>query len=110
MAASFLLAANATDALDRGRRAAPGLLRDLAVLLDDETARRRFVLVEPAEQLGRHAPVRALRAVLIENVEEHEFVLGIRSRFLGHVRVPRLPPNVKPRVNAGLFRAQISDR
>src|SRR5690606_31576021 len=57
--------------------------RDLAILLDDEAA-RGLVLVEAAEQLGRHAPVGALRAVLVDDVEKHELALGIGAGFLCH--------------------------
>src|SRR5215213_4454150 len=78
----LLLRAAADDALDLQRRAA-GLLRDLAVLLHDEAA-RGLVLVQPAEQLGRHAPVGTLGAVLIHHVEEHELALGIGAGFLRH--------------------------
>ena len=53
----------------------------------DEAA-RGFVFFQPAEQLGRHAPVGALRAVLIDDVEEHEFAFGVGSRFFRHDRVP----------------------
>src|SRR6476661_5092932 len=76
------LGADARDALDGERRAAR-LLGDLAVLFDDEAARRR-VLVEAAEQLGRHAPVGALRAVLVDHVEEDEFALRVAARSFGH--------------------------
>ena len=78
----FRLGADAGNAFDRQRRAA-GFVGDLAVLLHDE-AERGLVLVQAAEQFGRHAPVRALRAVLIDDVEEHEFAFGVGSRFLGH--------------------------
>src|SRR6185437_8809149 len=78
----FRLRADARDGLDFERRAA-GFLRDLAVLLDDEAERGR-VLLQPGEQLRRHAPVGALRAVFIDDVEEHEFVLGVGSRFFRH--------------------------
>src|SRR3954463_8636236 len=81
----FLLRAAADDALDLLRRAA-GFLRDLAVLLHDEAA-RGLVLLQAAEQLGRHAPVGALAAVLIDDVEEDEFALGIGAGFLRHVLI-----------------------
>src|SRR6202142_1889708 len=82
----FRLRPDAGDAFDLERRAA-GFLRDFAVLLDDEAERGR-VLLQAAQQFGRHAPVGALRAVLIDDVEEHEFAFGIGSRFLGHGRCP----------------------
>src|SRR5207302_5056076 len=43
---------------------------------------------EPAEQLGRHLAVGALRAVFIDDIEQHEFAAGARSWFPGHVLVP----------------------
>src|SRR6185437_11328447 len=82
------LGADSGDGLDLERRAA-GFLRDLAVLLDDEAERGR-VLFEAAQQLGRHTPVGALRAVLIDDVEEHEFAFGVGSRFFGHRPTPIL--------------------
>ena len=39
---------------------------------------------EPADKLGGHAAVGALRAVFIENVEEHELAFGIGAGFLCH--------------------------
>ena len=106
-------------ALDLQRRAA-GFLRDLAVLLDDEAA-RGFVLVQPAEELGRHAPVGALRAVLIDDVEEHEFAFGVGSRFLRHgsrpiegaysgaARYIARAEKEKPRASAGFSRSRQLD-
>ena len=56
----LLLGADPADALDLERRPA-ALLGDLLVLRVDEGA-GRFVALEPAEQLGRHAAVGALRS------------------------------------------------
>jgi len=81
----LLLRADPLDALDRQRRAA-GFFGDLAVLLDDEAA-RGLVAFEAAKQLGRHAPVGTLRAVLIDDIEKGELALGIGSGFLGHARL-----------------------
>ena len=78
----FLLRADPADALDRQRRAA-GFLGDLAVLLHD-VATCRLVAVEPAEQLGRHAPVGALGVVFINDIEKGKFAFGIGSGFFGH--------------------------
>ena len=78
----LLFLAGAPDALDLHRRAA-GFLRDLAVLLHDEAA-RGLVLLQPAENFRRHAPVGALAAVLIDDVEEGEFALGIGTGLLRH--------------------------
>ena len=47
-------------------------------------AARRLVAVEPAEQLGRHAPVGALRVVLIDDIEEGKLAFGIGPGFFGH--------------------------
>src|SRR5262249_37479373 len=80
--ALFLLRADPADALDRERRAAT-FRGDFAVLLEDISA-RRLVAVEPAEQLGRHAPVGALRAIFIDDVEEGELAFGIGPGFFGH--------------------------
>src|SRR6185437_4652643 len=76
------LCADAGDALN-GQRSAAGFFRDLAILLDDEAA-RRLVFCQAADDFSRHSPVRALRAILIDDVEEHEFALRIGSRFLRH--------------------------
>src|SRR5215472_3531899 len=81
----FLLGADPADALDLERRPA-AFFGDLAVLLVDIGA-RRFVAVEPAKKLGRHAAVGALAVVLIDDVEEGEFALGIGSGFLRHARL-----------------------
>src|SRR5579872_365630 len=83
----FGLGAHARDALDLERRAA-GFLGDGAVLLDDEAA-RGFVLGEAAEQFGRHAPVGALRAVFIDDVEKDEFPFGVGSGFFRHAGFSR---------------------
>src|SRR5258705_2287794 len=83
----LLLCPDPADALDRQRRAA-GFLGDLAVLFHDVAA-RRLVAVQPAEQFGRHAPVGALRVVLIDDVEKGEFAFGIGPGFLGHGRAFR---------------------
>ena len=64
-------------------RRAPGFIRNLAILLHDE-APCRLVAIEAADQLGGHATVGALRAVFIENVEEHELAFGIGAGFLCH--------------------------
>src|SRR4051794_39258747 len=63
--------AGAADALDRAARLA-GFFRDLGVLLGDDRL-GRLVAVETAERGGRNAAVRALRAVFVVNVEQHEF-------------------------------------
>ena len=81
----LLLRADPADALDLEHRPA-GFLGDFAVLLHDVGA-GRLVTVEPAEQLGRHAPVGALRVVLLDDVEEGEFAFGIGPGFLGHGRL-----------------------
>src|SRR5664279_3097524 len=94
----FRLPADAGDAFDLERRAA-GFLRDLAVVLDDEAERGR-VLLQAAQELGRHAPVGALRAVLVDDVEEHEFAFGIGTRFLGHGRCPIGIPSFRGRPQA----------
>src|SRR6185503_14051350 len=78
----FHLRAGAADGFYR-QRGASRFLGDVAVLLDDEAA-RRLVFLQAVEQLRRHAPVGALRAVLIDDVEEHEFVLGPGARFRRH--------------------------
>ena len=78
----LLLRPNPVEALDFERRAA-GFFGDLAVLLHDEGA-GGLIAIEAAEQLRRHAPVGALRAVFIEDVEKGEFAFGIGSGFLGH--------------------------
>src|ERR1035441_2243674 len=97
----FRLGADTGDAFDLERGAA-GFLGDRAVLLDDEAERGR-VLLQATQQLGRHAPVGALRAVLIDDVEEHELAFGISSRFLGHGRCPfsipssQVPASGRPR-------------
>src|SRR5665811_1199419 len=97
----FGLGADAGDAFDLERRAA-GFLGDFAVLLDQKAERGR-VLLQAAQKIGRHAPVGALRAVLIDDVEEHELAFGIGSRFLGHGRCPfsipsfRVPASGRPR-------------
>src|SRR5215469_9464813 len=74
--------AGATNAFD-GERRASRFLRDCPILRDDEPA-RGFVFIRAAQQIGRHAPVGSLRTILIDHVEEHEFVLGVGARFLRH--------------------------
>jgi hypothetical protein len=78
----LLLRADPLEVLDL-QRGLPALFGDLAVLLHDEGA-GRLVAVEAAEQLRGHAPVGALGAVFIEDVEEGEFAFGICSGFFGH--------------------------
>lgn len=80
----FLLlpGADPADFLDRQRRPA-AFLGDLAVLLHDVAA-RGLVAVEAAKQLGRHAPVGALRTVFIDDVEKGEFAFGVGAGFFGH--------------------------
>src|SRR4051794_15953230 len=80
--------AGAADALDRAARLA-GFFRDLGVLLGDDRL-RRLVAVEAAEGRGRNAAVRALRAVFIGDVEQHEFADGAGAWFASHVVLPRL--------------------
>src|ERR1700733_8101947 len=75
-----LLRSGARNALDRERRLA-GFLCDVAILLDQETV-RRLVAIEAFGQRPRYLAVRAPRAVLVEDVERHEF--GIQSRFPRH--------------------------
>src|ERR1700680_1002228 len=70
----FLLSAGAADFLDGDRREA-GLLGDRTVLLLDHRAGGR-VAIETAQHRARHLAVRSLRAVLIEDVEQHEFSSG----------------------------------
>src|SRR5690348_8674765 len=83
--ALLLLRTHAADALDRERRAA-AFLGDLAVLLHDVAA-GRLVAFEAAEQLARHAAVGADGIVLIGDVEEGEFALGIGPGFFRHGRL-----------------------
>src|SRR4051812_37799094 len=78
--------AGAADALDRAARLA-GFFRDLCVLLGDDRL-GRLVAVEAAERGGRNAAVRALRAVFIIDVEQHEFANGTGAWFASHVVVP----------------------
>ena len=78
----FLLRPNPFEALDLERWAA-ALLPDLAVLLHDEGP-GRLIAIEAAEQLGGHAPVGALGAVFVEDVEKGEFAFGVGSGFFGH--------------------------
>src|SRR4029079_6800298 len=73
------LLAGAAHALDRAARHA-GFFRDLGVLLGDDGL-GRLVAVETAERGGRHAPVRALGAVLVIHVEQHEFADGACAWF-----------------------------
>src|SRR4051794_26959652 len=78
----FLLGADPADVLDGQGRAA-GFFGDLAVLLED-VASGRLVAIEAAEQFRRHAPVGALRIVLIDNVEKGEFAFGIATGLFCH--------------------------
>ncbi len=78
----LLLRPNPADALDRQWRAA-GFLGDLAILLEDVAA-CGFVAVQAAEQLCGHAPVGALRAVFIDDVEKGELAFGIGPGFFRH--------------------------
>jgi len=81
----LLLRPDPADALDRQRRAA-GFFGDFAVLFHDIAA-RGLIAIEPAEQLGGHAPVGALRVVLIDDVEKGKFAFGIGPGFLSHGRL-----------------------
>src|SRR4029077_3656789 len=74
------------------QRCPAGFFGNLAILLDDETA-RGLVLFQPVEKVGRHAPVGALRAVFVDDVEEHEFTLRIGTRFFRHARSPSTKGN-----------------
>lgn len=82
----LLLHAGAGDAFDRERRPA-GFLGDLAVLLDQIAARGLVAFgalrIGPGD-LRRHAPVGALRAVLIDDVEEDEFAFGVAAGSFCH--------------------------
>src|SRR6266511_720750 len=72
--------ARARDRLDAAARHS-GHLADLAILhLDDGPG--RHVSVEPAELGGRNLPVRGLRAVLIEDIEQDKAVWD--GLLLGH--------------------------
>jgi hypothetical protein len=82
----LLLRVRAGDARDLRWRAA-GLFGDLAVLLDQEAV-RRLVSVDAAGQRSRHLAVGALRAVVIDDVEHHEF--GIQTRLSRHGLSPLL--------------------
>ena len=68
------------DTLDTQRQHA-GLAADLAVLFLDQLA-RRLIPVDASEDVGRHAPVGALRAVLVIDVEQDVF--GPGRRFACH--------------------------
>src|SRR6266702_5925315 len=81
----FLLRADPLDGFDGHRRVA-GFLRDFAVLLHDMAA-RGLITVEPAQELGRHAPVGALGAVFIDDIEKGKLACGIGSRFVSHGRL-----------------------
>src|SRR6476661_114683 len=78
--------AGAADRFDRAARLA-GFFRDLGVLLGDDRL-GRLVAVEAAERGGRNAAVRALRAVFVINVEQHEFADRTGAWFASHVVVP----------------------
>ena len=93
------LGALAQNALDLERRAA-GFVGDLAVLLDQVAERGRIVL-RVGHECGRHAPVGALRAVLVDHVEEHEFALRIAAWLFRHVGHPL--KRKTPRRGAGVF-------
>src|SRR4029077_17150756 len=64
-------------------RRPPAFLADLAVLFQDEPA-CRFIAVEPAEQLSRHAPVGALGVVFIDDIEKGKLAFGIGHGFFCH--------------------------
>src|SRR6185436_11262559 len=87
--------AGAADALDRAARLA-GFFRDLGVLLGDDGL-GRLVAVEAAEHGGGNPAIRALRAVLIVDVEQHEFANGPRAWFASHVVVPCSEPQARRR-------------
>src|ERR1700761_3556892 len=71
LVARFFLAVGTDNALDLDRGLA-GFLGNLAVLLDQEAV-RRLVAVDAAGERARHFAVRALRTVLIDDVEHDEF-------------------------------------
>src|SRR6185503_10339606 len=100
--AGLVLRVRAHDSLDPQRRHA-GFRADIAVLRLDHGA-RRLVAIEPAEQLGRDLAVGALRAVFIEDVEQHELAAGARSWFPGPVvvRLSAPAPRGNTRRNRGL--------
>lgn len=81
----LLLRPDPLHALDLQRGLA-ALFGDLAVLVGDGLL-GRFVAVEAAEDVHRHAAVRALRTVHISDVEEGEFAFDIGTGFLGHARL-----------------------
>src|SRR6185437_8239658 len=81
-----LFGAGAADALDRAARLA-GFFRDLGVLLGDD-GERRLVAVEAAERLHRNPAVGALRAVLVDDVEQDEFADDASGRFASHAAAP----------------------
>jgi hypothetical protein len=81
----LLLRADAADRLDLERWPA-GFFGDFAILRGDERL-RRFVAVQPAKELGRHAAVGALGIVFIDDVEEGEFAFGIGSGLFWHARL-----------------------
>src|SRR6186713_3242950 len=78
--------AGAADRLDRAARLA-GFFRDLGVLLGDDRL-GRLVAVEAAQRGGRNPAVRALRAVLVIDVEQHEFADAAGAWFASHVLFP----------------------
>src|SRR5581483_2244363 len=73
------------------------------LLLDHRT--RRLVAVDAAEQFGGHAAVRALRAVLVIDVEQHVFSAGGRFARHGFPLLGRSPGEclARPRI-CGLCR------
>src|SRR4029079_6280611 len=84
--AGQFLGAGAADALDRAARHA-GFFGDLAALRGDDGA-GGFVAVVAAERRGRHPAVGPLRAVLVGDVEQHEFADDAGAWFASHVVVP----------------------
>src|ERR1044071_5676932 len=83
---NLLLRARALDGLDLHWRHA-GLLGDRGILLGDRGF-GRLVLVEAAEHRGRYPAVGALRAVFIDDIEQHEVAARSRSRFPRHCCLP----------------------
>ena len=58
-----------------------------AVLFDQVAERGFLVVLESAKQRRWHAAVRALRAVLVKDVEKGEFAFGVGPGFLWHARL-----------------------
>src|SRR6266446_8993879 len=78
------LATGAADTLD-GQCREPRLLGDHPILLVDDRA-SRSVTIHAAQSRAWNLAVRSLRAVLIEDIEQHEF--NTRSRLASHCDGP----------------------